>query len=317
MAILFVVLAIISCCSNVVLLEILMKEIPGCGNVITFSQFLFIALIGFIFTSKFGFVKPTVPIKNYILLVAMFFAVSVSNNCALNFDIPMPLHMIFKSGSLVTSMLLGMLILKKRYSVLKYISVLLVSVGIFIATFASKKVKMNELEYTSGDQLWIGISLLSFSLLLSAGLGIYQETIYKRYGKHPLEMLFYSHALALPGFIMLSGDIGYFIPLFSKSDIIHVLAVVSIPKLWLCLIGNVITQYICARSVFTIASKYSSLTVTMIITCRKFISLIFSIIYFNNPFTLTHWFGTFLVFAGTLCFTDIGSFKYQKTKKVQ
>ncbi|GFQ69782.1 UDP-xylose and UDP-N-acetylglucosamine transporter [Trichonephila clavata] len=317
MAILFVVLAIISCCSNVVLLEILMKEIPGCGNVITFSQFLFIALVGFTFTSKFGSVKPSVPIKNYILLVAMFFAVSVSNNCALNFDIPMPLHMIFKSGSLVTSMLLGMLILKKRYSVLKYVSVLLVSVGIFIATFASKKVKMDEFELASGDQLWIGISLLSFSLLMSAGLGIYQEIIYKQYGKHPQEMLFYSHALALPGFIMLAGDIKYFIPLLSKSDSIHVLAGLSIPKLWLCLIGNVITQYICVRSVFTIGSKYSSLTVTMIITCRKFISLIFSIIYFNNPFTPVHWLGTFLVFAGTLCFTDIGNLWYKKTKKVQ
>lgn len=317
MAVLFVALAIISCCSNVVLLEILMRELPGCGNIITFSQFLFISLVGFTFTTKFGSVKPAVPIKNYILLVTMYFAVSVANNCSLNFDIPMPLHMIFKSGSLVTSMLLGMLILKKRYSVLKYLSVLLVSVGIFIATFASKKVKMDEFEHTSEDQLWIGISLLSFSLIMSALLGIYQEAIYKKYGKHPQEMLFYSHALALPGFIMFAGDIKYFIPLFSKSDIIHVLAGFSIPKLWLCLVGNVITQYICVRSVFTIASKYSSLTVTMIITCRKFISLIFSIIYFNNPFTLLHWFGTFLVFAGTLCFTDIGSFWHKKAKKVQ
>ncbi|GBN04446.1 UDP-xylose and UDP-N-acetylglucosamine transporter [Araneus ventricosus] len=316
MALVFVFLTIISCCSNVVLLEILMKELPGCGNIITFSQFLFIALIGFIFTSKFGSVHPSVPIRNYILLVIMYFAVSVSNNCALNFDIPMPLHMIFKSGSLVTSMLLGMLILKRRYSISKYISVLLVSIGIFIATFASKKMKAEDLELKAGDQLWIGITLLSFSLLLSAGLGIYQETIYKHYGKHPLEMLFYSHALSLPGFIMLAGDISPFIPLLSKSAPIQILPMLSIPQMWLCLLGNVLTQYICARSVFTIASKYSSLTVTMVITCRKFISLIFSIIYFNNPFTLTHWLGTFLVFAGTLLFADIGSFRYRR-KKIQ
>ncbi|GIX79860.1 UDP-xylose and UDP-N-acetylglucosamine transporter [Caerostris extrusa] len=138
MALLFVVLTIISCCSNVVLLEILMKEVPGCGNIITFSQFFFIALVGFIFTSKYGTKKPAIPIRNYVVLVIIYFAVSVSNNCALNFDIPMPLHMIFKSGSLVTSMMLGILILKRRYSVQKYISVMLVSVGIFIATFASK-----------------------------------------------------------------------------------------------------------------------------------------------------------------------------------
>ena len=105
-------LTVCSCCSNVALLEILIREIPGCGNVITFFQFLFIAIEGFIFTTKFGTVKPVVPIKNYIVLVVLFFAASVSNNYALNFDISMPLHMIFKSGSLVTNMLLGMLILK-------------------------------------------------------------------------------------------------------------------------------------------------------------------------------------------------------------
>ncbi|GIX77681.1 UDP-xylose and UDP-N-acetylglucosamine transporter [Caerostris darwini] len=314
MALLFVVLTIISCCSNVVLLEILMKEVPGCGNIITFSQFFFIALIGFIFTSKYGTKKPAIPIRNYVILVIIYFAVSVSNNCALNFDIPMPLHMIFKSGSLVTSMMLGILILKRRYSVQKYISVILVSIGIFIATFASKKIKVEDFEIQTGDQLWIGISLLSFSLLMSAGLGIYQETLYKQFGKHPLEMLFYSHALSLPGFIILANDISSFIPLFSKSDLVQLLPMVSLPKMWLYLLGNVLTQYICARSVFTIASNYSSLTVTMIITCRKFISLIFSILYFNNSFTFAHWVGTFLVFTGTLLFTDIRSLMHQKHK---
>nr|CAD7408299.1 unnamed protein product [Timema poppensis] len=33
---------------------------PGSGNLITFSQFLFIALEGFIFTSKFGTQKPRI-----------------------------------------------------------------------------------------------------------------------------------------------------------------------------------------------------------------------------------------------------------------
>ena len=47
-------------------------------------------------------------------MVAIFFTVSVTNNYALGFDIPLPLHMIFRSGSLVTNMLLGVLINKNR-----------------------------------------------------------------------------------------------------------------------------------------------------------------------------------------------------------
>lgn len=69
----------------------------GSGNLITFSQFLFIALEGFIFTSKFGSVKPVIGFKDYAILVLMFFVTSVCNNYAFDFNIPMPLHMIFRA----------------------------------------------------------------------------------------------------------------------------------------------------------------------------------------------------------------------------
>lgn len=73
---------------------------PGAGNLITFLQFLFISIEGFIFTSKFGTQKPSIGIKDYCILVIMFFTVSVCNNYAFDFNIPMPLHMIFRAVSL-------------------------------------------------------------------------------------------------------------------------------------------------------------------------------------------------------------------------
>ena len=60
--------------------------------------------------------------------------------------------------------------------------------------------------------------------------------------------------------------------------------------------------------------EYQSLTVTLVITLRKFVSLIVSIIYFKNPFTIYHWIGTALVFAGTLLFVDIFNLMSQKKK---
>ncbi|XP_074998636.1 nucleotide sugar transporter SLC35B4 isoform X2 [Calonectris borealis] len=103
------------CCSNVVFLELLVRPFPGCGNIVTFSQFLFIAVEGFIFEANFGRKRPAIPIRNYLIMVAMFFTVSVVNNCALSLHISMPLHMIFRSGSLIANMALGIIILKKRY----------------------------------------------------------------------------------------------------------------------------------------------------------------------------------------------------------
>ena len=80
-----------------------------------------------------------------------------------------------------------------------------------------------------------------------------------------------------------------------------------IPKMWAYVAGNVVTQYICIRSVYILTSECTSLTVTLVVTLRKFMSLMFSIFYFRNPFTLYHWLGTVLVFGGTLIFVELAS----------
>lgn len=39
------------------------RDFPGCGNIVTFAQFLFIAIEGFFFEAKFGKKKPAIPIR--------------------------------------------------------------------------------------------------------------------------------------------------------------------------------------------------------------------------------------------------------------
>lgn len=39
------------------------REDPSCVNTVTFCQFLFIAVEGFIFTAHFGTKKPVIPIR--------------------------------------------------------------------------------------------------------------------------------------------------------------------------------------------------------------------------------------------------------------
>ncbi|KAI2547968.1 SLC35B4 isoform 2 [Pan troglodytes] len=85
------------CCSNVIFLELLARKHPGCGNIVTFAQFLFIAVEGFLFEADLGRKPPAIPIRYYAIMVTMFFTVSVVNNYALNLNIAMPLHMIFRS----------------------------------------------------------------------------------------------------------------------------------------------------------------------------------------------------------------------------
>jgi len=305
----------LGCSLNVVFLELLVKSDQGCGNLVTFLSFLFISIEGFIFTSDFGRRTPKVPLKAYTTMVIMYFGVSVVNNWALSFDIPMPLHMIFRAGSLIANMIMGMLILGRRYSGTKYLAVLAISVGIGLCTIVSSKQTSESVqdknEEEAEDSGWkaitfaTGIFMLTFALFMSARMGIYQEVIYNKYGKHAKEALYYSHCLPLAGFLLLYKDIYSHMLIALNSDAIALpmFPMISIPKLLLYLIGNTLTQYICISAVFILTTECASLTVTLVVTLRKFGSLLFSIWYFNNPFTVYHWLGTILVFSGTLVFS--------------
>lgn len=306
----------IGCCSNVVFLELYVKEDPGGGNLITFSQFAFIALHGFIFTSKCGTAKTHIKVWDYALLVVMFFVTNVCNNYAFDFNIAMPLHMIFRAGSLITNMIMGIIILKKVYTLDKYISVIMITLGIIICTIMSsqeiKKYGVSDEEQLSPSEnfFWwtLGIALLTIALFISARMGIYQEVLYKTHGKYPYEALYYTHLLPLPAFMFLYSNLHehWLIALNSKPLLLpSYLNFISIPCVLFYLIGNVLTQYLCISSVYYLTTECNSLTVTLVITLRKFASLLFSIVYFQNEFTLYHWLGTLLVFIGTIIFTQV------------
>ncbi|KAK9877224.1 hypothetical protein WA026_016972 [Henosepilachna vigintioctopunctata] len=325
-AIYAIVMVLIGCGLNNIFLEYIIKLDPGAGHLITFCQFLFIAIHGYIFTSKFGSVQPKISRKYYLILVIMFFTTSVVNNWAFDFNIPVPLHMIFRAGSLIANLLMGVIVLKKKYTIDKYVSVIMITLGISICSIASANQKskapcrdcdvnapVDGIAPEDADHFFwwiIGIVLLTSALLLSARMGIYQETLYKTHGKYPNEALYYTHLYSLPGFIMYASSIWEHATIANKSEMYEVPVFhVVIPLLWVFLILNVVTQYLCISSVYILTTECASLTVTLVITLRKFMSLIISIVYFQNPFSAAHWFGTFLVFLGTLIFTELISSK--------
>ena len=59
------------------------------------------------------------------------------------------------------------------------------------------------------------------------------------------------------------------------------------------------------QGVYILTSEVPSLICTLVVTLRKFFSLLFSIYYFQNPFSVYHWIGTSLVFGGTIIFLDL------------
>ncbi|RCH81118.1 hypothetical protein CU098_008476 [Rhizopus stolonifer] len=88
--------------------------------------------------------------------------------------------------------------------------------------------------------------------------------------------------------------------------VLSILQTIYVPKLWAFLFMNMITQYACIAGVNRMTSVATSLTLNLVLNLRKFSSLLFSIVYFENDFGFGAKMGTALVFLGTLIYTRAG-----------
>ncbi|EDV25870.1 uncharacterized protein TRIADDRAFT_55388 [Trichoplax adhaerens] len=155
-----------------------------------------------------------------------------------------------RCGSLLANMTLGILLLKKSYSKSTYAAVVAVTIGISMCTMASVSAKTAEASDKAQidsdlHEMTIGTIMVFIALFTSAYLGIQQEQLYKKYGKHPKEALFYTHLLPLPAFLLLQSDIRHHINIFSQPPYANFsyMPENGFTMLWFLLFCNVITQY--------------------------------------------------------------------------
>ena len=57
-------------------------------------------------------------------------------------------------------------------------------------------------------------------------------------------------------------------------------------------------RVVCILGVYQLTGAAGTVTCTLTLTIRKFVSLVISIVYFQNPFTVYHWLGGVMVFLG-------------------
>ncbi|KAI8901995.1 UDP-xylose and UDP-N-acetylglucosamine transporter-like protein [Globomyces pollinis-pini] len=347
------VLALIfgGCCSNVFTLEVMVRVVPSSGNLITFAQFLFVAVEASLHQIKFQkswwpfrLRDRVVPLKDWIIMVILFWSVSVLNNYALGFRISMPLHIIFRSGSLLVSMIIGYTFFNRRFSTRQVIGVLLVTFGVVISTYASRKPTATHADTIPEDipisEFIMGICLLTLALVISCFLGQFQQHSAK-YGKEWREGVFYMHALCLPTFGLFYKDIMTQVNLFNQSELIsigeliksfcsnsfminvyeffqlHLLNDIFFPILWVALFMNMITQYVCISGVSKLTSMASSVTVNLVLSVRKFMSLILSILLFKHQLTMGNIVGAILVIFGTIVYSIAPNAALPSTSEVE
>jgi UDP-xylose/UDP-N-acetylglucosamine transporter B4 len=178
------------------------------------------------------------------------------------------------------------------------------------------------------DSFWnlvkLGIStvLLSLTLVGLAVLGHLQGVSYRTYKCEPEENMFFLHLMPLPMFATLLPDLSHHFAIWNASEPITFFGIITVPTLWwLCLL-NVMTQHVCLMGVNNVTRTMGTLACTFATTVRKFISLIFSVLYFHSPFTAIHTTGAVFVFVGTYLFATAqapneaaGAAEAEKVKK--
>jgi len=300
------------CMSNVYTLEVLTVADKGCGNLVTFSHMVTVAGIAFfenIDWETWRLQERKIGLKFYVRLVLMFFVVQTVNNKAFAFDISLPLHMVFRSGSLMASMLIGWLYLGRNYGRTMVSGVLLATVGIFVATWASQPAAEKKQVSQDGQLSWcIGVAMLVFVLFMSAFMGAMQEKTYAQLGLRKgdvpwQENLFWTHLLSIPVFFVVMPDVSRHIVVFNSCEPWRVSLFAAVPWPWLVLLLNVLTQYICIRGVYIMVGVTDALSCTLILNVRKLSSLLLSIYFFQHPFTQLHVLGVLFVAAGTILYT--------------
>ncbi|RCI09032.1 hypothetical protein L249_4914, partial [Ophiocordyceps polyrhachis-furcata BCC 54312] len=241
------------------------------GTLLTFLQFLFVAITSYV--AQFDSTRPPlyltpakVPFRHWVVNIVLFFSINVLNNHAFSYSISVPLHIILRSGGSITTMLAD---------------------------------QVDSERPTSN----VGLLILFVAQLLSAALGLHTETIYEQYGPQWRENLFYSHLLSLPLFLPFVPSMARVLGRMTTSERMAIPApflaadVAGIPIQLAYLATNVITQFACIRGVNLIAANASALTVTIVLSVRKLVSLIVSIWLFGNTLPKGTLMGAVIVFS--------------------
>jgi hypothetical protein len=183
----------------------------------------------------------------------------------------------------------------------------------------------------------MGVCMLASVLVLQTCLGQYQSWVADAFGRAPSEGMFYMHALSLPGFAATLPDLlrhaarwsaspatgvvlgqalarasapGASAAAYAWAALAHGAAagpLARVPIMWTYVALNVVAQYVCIKGVYQLTPIVDPLSVNVVLTVRKFVSLLVSIYLFNNTFTAAHWAGAVLVFGGAMWYGQLPS----------
>lgn len=221
----------------------------------------------------------------YAICAFTYLTAMVSSNKALTW-VNYPTQVVGKSCKPIPVMILGVLLGRKRYPLLKYLFVLLIVLG--VAMFMFKDGKGDE--KGDGSLLGLGEIMLLLSLTCDGLTGAVQERMKSEYKTKSGAMMtsmnkwsvFYL-GIALTA----TGELWEFIGFVQRHPSV-------LYELGLFSIASALGQYF----IFMCVSEFGPLPCSICTTTRKFFTVMGSVIFFGNSLLPRQWLGATLVFSG-------------------
>lgn len=240
--------------------------------------------------------EDTTPTKYYAVCAFTYLTAMVASNKALMW-VNYPTQVIGKSCKPIPVMILGVIIGRRRYPLLKYLFVFLIVAGVALFMYKDKPKSSTE------TAIGIGEILLLLSLTCDGLTGSVQERMrseHRTKSGHMMTAMNMWSILILGVALIATGELLEFLKFVQRHpDVLWQMATLSI--------ASALGQHF----IFMCVTDFGPLPCSIITTTRKFFTVLGSVLFFGNALSQRQWMGTALVFSGL--FLD-GAFGKSKPK---
>uniref|UniRef100_H2YAE4 Adenosine 3'-phospho 5'-phosphosulfate transporter 2 n=1 Tax=Ciona savignyi TaxID=51511 RepID=H2YAE4_CIOSA len=169
------------------------------GLFVTLVQFGFYTIFGFIEKISTEMEERRVPLKTYAGIAMLTIGTIAFSNTSLGY-LNYPTQIMFKSSKLIPVMIGGILIQGKKFSIIDFVSCLLMTIGLITFTLTDQKVSPN-FDPT-------GIVLISLALCSDAAIGNIQEVTFKKHKSSNAELVLYSFGIGFLILLLVNSMVG-------------------------------------------------------------------------------------------------------------
>jgi len=251
----------------------------------------------------------TSPQTMFALMSFSYLFAMLASNHALSF-VSYPTQVIGKSVKPIPVMLIGVLLARKRYSLNKYIFVLLIVLGVVLFMYQPSSSNVKDKQVNEGVEAhtigW-GELLLVISLAFDGVTGGIQDKLRADYRTQTHRMMLWMNiwsSLYLVIGLLATGEGPEFVEFVYKY-----------PSVLYQLLAFSLCSAVGQHFIFMTIHLFGPLTCSIITTTRKFFTILASVFVFLHPMSALQWLGTLLVFIGLTLDTMYG--KEKKREKIR